>query len=167
VAIEGRVPAPPTLATALPRHLVYELHVTNMGLSAVALQRLDVIGGTGDRGGAVGTGNAVLASWSDAQLWQRISVLGRADGPAQGPRLLSPGSRAIVYLWVTVPAGEPAPHELVHRLTFVSEDPTGTTSIAILSARRLSPSSHRSARARGSRFAGRPRLPDTVFRSCP
>ena len=106
--IEVRVPQPPSPATALGRtHLVYEVHLTNFGSEVVRVERLDVLGSDG----------GTLASWQDARLWQRMSILGRAPESGTVP-VLAPGSRAIAYLWVTLSPAQSVPSELIHRLTF-------------------------------------------------
>lgn len=106
--MEVRVPQPPSPAAALGRiHLVYEVHLSNFGSEGVRVEQLDVLGSDG----------GTLASWQDTRLWQRMSILGR--GPESGAvPVLAPGSRAIAYLWVTLSPAQPAPSELIHRLTF-------------------------------------------------
>ena len=105
--IEVRVPQPPSPATALGRtHLVYEVHLTNFGSEVVRVERLDVLGSDG----------ATLASWQGAQLWQRISILGRVHDNS-AVQSLAPGSRAIAYLWVSLSAAQSTPGAVAHRLT--------------------------------------------------
>jgi murein DD-endopeptidase len=105
--IEVRVPQPPSPATALGRtHLVYEVHLTNFGSEAVRVERLDVL----DSGGGT------LASWQGAQLWQRISILGRVHDNS-AVQTLAPGARAIAYLWVSLSAAQSTPSAVAHRLT--------------------------------------------------
>ena len=126
--IEVRVPQPPSPATALGRtHLVYEVHLTNFGSEVVRVERLDVLGSDG----------GTLASWQDARLWQRMSILGRAPESGAVP-VLAPGSRAIAYLWVTLSPAQPVPTELIHRLTFSHgtehRDTLMTAPVAVMAA---------------------------------
>jgi hypothetical protein len=125
--VEVQVLAPPVPAAALGRvHLVYELHLTNFGAAAATLERIDVLDGT----------EAALTSWSGPQLWARIRVLGQAD-PAAPTGVLPPGSRAVVYAWLTLPAGQAAPATLVHRLMLsdaLGERATETTPALRLAA---------------------------------
>ena len=69
--VEVRVPQPPTPVTALGRvHLVYELHVTNFGASAVTFEQLEVSSGDG----------LGLANWGAPQLTQRVILVGGPPG---------------------------------------------------------------------------------------
>jgi hypothetical protein len=105
------IPQPPAPAVALGRiHLVYELHATNFGSSPAVLEQIEVMDGR----------QTVLASWSGAQLWQRIRLLGAPEA-ARTAHALQPGGRAIAYLWVTLRPGAAAPDSLAHRLTFSGE----------------------------------------------
>lgn len=111
--MEVRVPAPPVPTLALGRtHLAYEVHLTNFGAAPMSLERLDVVARDG---GAVG-------SWSGAQLRQRVMTVGHAGAPDPGvPTRLAPGARAVVFLWVTLEAGQAAPDSLIHRVTASAE----------------------------------------------
>ncbi len=104
----------PTAATALGRlHLVYELHLTNFGRDAFSLDGLDVLGDN----------DARLTSLTGAQLDQRLVLL--AGNPRSGGRLLQPGGRAVVYLWLTLPQEQRAPpRALVHRFRVITADGT-------------------------------------------
>jgi hypothetical protein len=107
VPVEVQVLTPPVPATALGRvHLVYELHLTNFGAAPATLERIDVLDGA----------EVVLTSWSGPQLWARIRVLGQTE-PAAPTGVLPPGTRGVVYAWLTLPAGQAAPVSLVHQLT--------------------------------------------------
>ena len=108
--VEIHVPRPPTPIVALGRgHLVYELHTTNFGTSAVTLQQIDVLDGE----------RSLLASWSGNQLWQRIRIVGQPDGTPSAIEPLQPGMRAVAYLWISLQPGASTPKALMHRLTLV------------------------------------------------
>jgi murein DD-endopeptidase MepM/ murein hydrolase activator NlpD len=110
--VEVQVPHPPTAVTALGRvHLVYELHVTNFGAAAVTLEQLEVSGD--DR--------LALANWSAAQLAQRTGLLGATPSATGSPKVLQPGARAIVYVWISLAPGQVAPGSLIHRLALSPE----------------------------------------------
>jgi hypothetical protein len=106
--IEVQVLRPPTPTVALGRtHLVYELHLTNFGSSAVGLEQIDVLDGE----------RTVLANWSGRQLWQQIRLVGQAEAAAATTDSVQPGQRAIAHLWITLQPGATSPAVLVHRLT--------------------------------------------------
>jgi hypothetical protein len=111
--LEVRVPVAPQPAVALGRtHLVWEVHITNVGKDPIALDRLEV----------AGADQVAVGSWSDAQLRQRVMLVG-ASAPADptAPTPLAPGKRAVAFLWVTLAPGQAVPTSLTHRL-IVSAD---------------------------------------------
>lgn len=95
----------PALLTALGRpHLVYELHVTNFGAHPVTLAGLEVVGDDG----------ALLAKLTQAQLSQRMVLLGGEGRPVV--ESLPPGARAVAYMWLTLGSARAIPQSIVHRL---------------------------------------------------
>jgi hypothetical protein len=106
--IEVSVPRPPAPIAALGRsHLVYELHLTNMGASPGTLQQIDVLDGEA----------AVIASWSGRSLSQRLRIIGPADTPPGATSTVPPGMRAVAHMWISLQPGAIAPRVLTHRLT--------------------------------------------------
>ena len=107
--VEVRVPIAPTAAMALGRvHLVYEVHLTNFGGSALTFERLEILDGQQN----------VFESRSGAQLAQLTAVLGAPAGIPRAAPVLPPGARSVSYLWVSLAPGRSAPDSLSHRLTF-------------------------------------------------
>ncbi len=102
-AVEVVTPKPPTVVLADgKRVLVYELHLTNLGLVPLRLTRIEVA-----PIGAVFTGEA-LANML------RLTGAGKDENPAQ----LDVGRRVIAFMWIALPPGAPDPTALRHRLTF-------------------------------------------------
>lgn len=129
--IEVRLSRPPTPTVALNRtHLVYELHLTNFGSSAVRLDQLEVLDEKG----------TVLAGWSGNRLWQRIRVVGPPVAGATRTDTVAPGQRVIAHLWVTLKPDASSPAALGHRLTItdgLDERTTVTTTALPLPAAAL------------------------------
>jgi murein DD-endopeptidase MepM/ murein hydrolase activator NlpD len=116
-AVEVQMLQAPAEVVALGRvHIVYELHTTNFGTAAVSLEQLEVLGG-----------DAVLASWTGPQLWQRTVVIGQPPAPPGAARALAPGARGVTYAWLSLPPGQRAPVALSHRLTVSQADTTRDT----------------------------------------
>jgi murein DD-endopeptidase len=119
--IEIRLAAGPAATTALGRtHLVYELHLTNFSQEPMSVDRLEVLNPAG----------AALASWSDAALRQRVVVVGATTPvgvPPGQPLTLAPGTRAVAFLWVTLPAESPVPEAVRHRVTVTAPDRDSTS----------------------------------------
>jgi murein DD-endopeptidase MepM/ murein hydrolase activator NlpD len=87
-------------------HLVYELHIANMGRSDCKLTRVEVA--AGDSSGKS------LATFAGAEL-ENITVL---PGQTASERTkLSPGAIAVVFMWVTLDRPENVPATLRHRLS--------------------------------------------------
>jgi murein DD-endopeptidase len=109
--VEVQIPRPPAPARALGRnHLVYEVHVTNLGSSAVSIERLELLNG----------GGAALAAWSGPEVATRIRIVGPADAAGAPTSVVPPGLRAIAYLWVSLAPGAAAPAAIAHRLTIAT-----------------------------------------------
>jgi hypothetical protein len=106
--IEVLVPQPPAPVGALGRsHLVYELHLTNLGASAGTLQQIDVLDGE----------RTVIASWSGRALSQRLRIIGQVATAPGSTDTVPPGMRAVAHMWISLQPGARAPGVLMHRLT--------------------------------------------------
>ena len=104
VAATVRVPVRPmAFAAAGAQHLAYELHLANHSGADMLLTRLEI---SGDE--------KIVAGWEGAEL-QAIVAQRRAN--IGDSRALPAGAWAIVYVWVTVDAGDRVPTLLRHRLT--------------------------------------------------
>lgn len=109
VPVDLQVPLAPTpFSGAGKTHLAWELHITNFGGQGLNLHRLEVL-----------AGDSPLASFEGAELTALFS--GARDVLVKDS--LSPGLRAVAFLWLTLDAGKPVPATLHHRLT------TGTDSV--------------------------------------
>jgi murein DD-endopeptidase len=83
--------------------LAYELHITNFLPTEVSLTTVQVELADGP----------VLAAYSDADLERRIVRPGLRNDHAT-PRLLGAGMRAVVNLWIALPADAPVPASVSH-----------------------------------------------------
>lgn len=107
-ALELRVPKPPTVATGDGEaFLAYELHITNFAAQAVRLREVEVTA----RGASSRT---VLLSLTDSVLARSLTRPGVSLGPDQRTELAG-GMRAVVFLWVPIPAGQ-RPEAVVNRV---------------------------------------------------
>lgn len=87
-------------------HLVYELHIVNMGHSDCNLTRIEVV--AGDSSGKS------LATFASAEL-ENMTVL---PGQTASERTkLGPGAIAVIYMWVTLDRPEDVPATLRHRVS--------------------------------------------------
>jgi murein DD-endopeptidase len=95
------VPVPPTAFQADGKtHLVYELHVTNLGRAECALTRIEVLP----------PNRAALVSYSADQLSRLITRPGQTP---KEPLRIEGGLRAVAFVWITL---DEAPTSLAHRV---------------------------------------------------
>ncbi|MEM7048626.1 MAG: M23 family metallopeptidase [Acidobacteriota bacterium] len=108
--LEVQAQTAPQVVDALGRkHLVYELHLTNFGTTARQITRLAVLGESGDE----------IAAWEGEALHRRLATVGN---PSAAPGRLSPGGRAIAYLWLALAAGTEAPKKVSHRVETTTDE---------------------------------------------
>ncbi len=107
-SVDILIPVPPIpVRIAGKRHLAYELHITNFRNFDVSLTRIEVLNADG---------KSRLGDFSDSELTNK---LGRPGAPAEpaDKRVISPGRRAIVYLWLALDDAA-TPSKLQHRIEF-------------------------------------------------
>jgi N-acyl-D-amino-acid deacylase len=108
--LEVTIPEPPIPFLAEGKtHLVYELHVTNLGNEECVLERI-AVAPADDTARALGV-------YESATLEGAVSRPGLSALRGAAKLNLGPAQRAIVYLWVTVPADATVPSALQHHIT--------------------------------------------------
>jgi murein DD-endopeptidase MepM/ murein hydrolase activator NlpD len=94
------------------RHLVYELHITNMAPKEVVLTDVEAQDESGES----------LWRSAGADLQTRIARPGLPDATGEGALHVPAGTRAVVFAWVTRDATASLPRRLVHRIGGKSAD---------------------------------------------
>lgn len=132
-ASQGRTPVIPTLDVTVPaapalvrvagtRYLVYELHLTNFARAEVTLLGVEVL--DAGRGAALGR-------FREAGL---EGLIGRPGASAADPgvrRVVGPGMRAVVYLWLALDNAAPTPGAVRHRIELSVIRGTGREQISV------------------------------------
>ena len=97
--------------------LVYELHVTNFDVVPLTLKHVEVL--------AVDESSGPVASLDEKTLAQAMLLVvsgmmtsGDHGSPADVARVIEPGARSVIYMWIAVPASGPVPASLRHRMIF-------------------------------------------------
>jgi hypothetical protein len=99
--------------------LVYELHITNFDTVPLTLKRFEVFGNQ--------EGSAPLTTLTDAALSAQMIRIGEAmamtttdsgSGAGKSPRVIEPGSRSVIFLWIELPINRSMPTTLKHRMVF-------------------------------------------------
>lgn len=131
--VEVICPAPPIPVRIDTRQvLVYELHVTNFDSVPLTLKRLEIF--------ANQESSAPLLTLADASLSATITQVGEAmamsmpsqadsTAAAKDVRVIVPGSRSVIFLWIELPAKRSLPNTLKHRMVFSA---AGSATDAIL-----------------------------------
>lgn len=133
--VEVVSPAPPVPVRLDTRQvLVYELHVTNFDSVPLTLKRLEVF--------ANEESSAPLLTLADASLSATITQVGEAmamsmstpsqtdsTAAAKDVRVIAPGSRSVIFLWIDLPTNRSLPTTLKHRIVFSA---AGSTTDATL-----------------------------------
>lgn len=130
--VEVVTPKPPTAVVIEgKRVLVYELHITNFGPSALTLTEIQVFTSVNGSSPTEKTGDDRLACYSGSSLSQLLrpvdesSQMGESShmAPQSNPGQLDVGRRVIAFMYVTVP-DDLQISGLRHRLLFDVADPT-------------------------------------------
>src|SRR5262245_61228960 len=105
-SIDVQIPIAPTpVMIAGKSHLVYELHITNFRSFDVVLTRLEILNADN---------KSQIADFQNSELNRRIGRPGLPD--LKDKTVISPGSRAVVFLWLPLTGANPA--HLQHRIEF-------------------------------------------------
>jgi N-acyl-D-aspartate/D-glutamate deacylase len=122
--IEVRVAKAPAPFNAQGQtHLVYELTITNLGNEECLVDRVTVLKGDGD--------GATLAEFDGASLTDAIVRPGMASLGGAAKLRIGAGQRAMMHVWVSLPATTAAPSRITHRIAVkIGERQTPVTTAA-------------------------------------
>jgi len=123
VPVDLEIPVAPAPVKAEGKvHLVYELHITNFdSLSRdLTLTRVEVLGDS--------QGAAPLATLTGEDLAMQMSRPGAPKGLTD-KRRIGGGTRAVVFIWLTMDSAVAVPHTLRHRLAFAIEKLNGEKTV--------------------------------------
>jgi murein DD-endopeptidase len=116
--VDVACPSPPIPVTLGKNQLlVYELHITNFDTVPLTIKRVEV-----------SNGDKSLVSFEDQKLAAatiRVGVpMTKSENP-QDSRIIAPGARNVIFMWIEIPASSAAPAAVKHRIIF-SSTPAGT-----------------------------------------
>lgn len=96
--------------------LVYELHITNFDTVLLTLKRVEIFTNDENR--------APLSTLEADKLSGAMTRVGAAmmmdasNHSVKDPRIIEPGGRNVVFLWISLPSGVAVPSTLNHRMIF-------------------------------------------------
>jgi murein DD-endopeptidase len=126
--LDAHVPVPPAPLVGGGRtHLVYELYLANLAARETTLDAIDV------RDPASSPQVAPLLRLEGAALDAAIQRAGVPQDDAH-KRVLQGGQLAIVFVWITLPAGATTPAALTHRFSIHAVEPPKPTAPAATAA---------------------------------
>lgn len=110
-------PAPPIpVKLGQQRVLVYELHITNFDTMPLTLKQVEVYG---DDESKVALSTLVDASFSKAVIHVgEAMAMADAKTKSSDARVILPGTRVVLYMWVELPPRASVPKRLLHRMAF-------------------------------------------------
>ena len=106
--------------------LVYELHVTNFDMVPLTLKRLEVL--------ANEESGEPLSTLEDDSLSAAMIRVGApmmsadSSSGAKDVRVIEPGARNVVFVWIELPASRPVPTSLKQRMVFSASTANGGNS---------------------------------------
>jgi len=114
--------------------LVYELHVTNFDTVPLTLKQLDVFGDNGRTAPLLTLADDKLAK-AMIRVGAPMDMSGTMGTPDSGnagnspkdTRTIDPGARAVIYMWIEIPADQTPPATLAHRMVFSATSADGKT----------------------------------------
>ena len=89
------------------KHLLYEIHLTNFIPLTCLLERVEISSRAGER----------LATYAGQELADALDHPGFNTGGTD-TRVIGPGLRMILFVWITLKSGEVTPAILAHHLVF-------------------------------------------------
>ena len=117
------VPAAPVPVRAAGKTvLVYELHIANVGNEVLRLDRVEVHA-------AAGIETTAVAVYERREIERNVKLLAPRGAPS--PKALTPGVRAILYVWLALDSTASAPQALSHTVVFANGDTARGGMIAV------------------------------------
>jgi hypothetical protein len=115
--VEVACPAPPIPVRIDEQQvLVYELHVTNFDTVPLTLKRVEVFANE-ESSGALSTLADTTLSAEVIRVGEAMTMAGSSGG-VKDTRVIEPGRRAVIFLWIELQPDRPAPTSLKHRMVF-------------------------------------------------
>lgn len=109
--VELKCPVSPAIVNAESKPTVaYELHITNFESVPITVRSVEIFAGSPN--------GSRLASFSGKDLSAIVDLVGPSTNSDSGVTL-SPGQRAVAFLWLELTTAQPSPRVLRHRLDFV------------------------------------------------
>jgi hypothetical protein len=97
--------------------LAYELHVTNFDVVPLTLKLVEVFANE-ENAGPIGSLADDKLSAAMIRVGAPMKMPGMSSGQTQDVRVIEPGARSVIFLWIEFPLDRAMPASLRHRMTF-------------------------------------------------
>jgi hypothetical protein len=97
--------------------LVYELHITNFDVVPLTLKRVEVFADNGSTGPIASLDENALAA-AMIRVGSGMMASGDHGSPAGVARVIEPGARSVIYMWIPLPTDRSVASSLRHRMIF-------------------------------------------------
>jgi Peptidase family M23 len=127
--VEVVCPTPPIpVRMGQQQVLAYELHVTNFDVVPLTLKRIEVFAHEESTGPVVSLADDKLsAAIISVGAPMMMSATGGAQ--AQDKRVIEPGKRSVIFMWIELPLKRAEPNSLKHRMSFSAAAGEGTNPV--------------------------------------
>lgn len=116
--VEVVCPAPPIpVRMDKEQVLVYELHVTNFDVVPLTLKRVEVFANQ-ESGAPISSLADDKLSAAMIRVGAPMMMSGDMSGAAKDTRVIEPGNRAVIFMWIGLPSDRAVPASLEHRMVF-------------------------------------------------
>ena len=127
--VEVTSPAPPIpVRMGQGRILVYELHVTNFDVVPLTLKHVEVFANEESANPIAFLADDELSA-AMIRVGAAMSMPGMSGGKAEDNRVIAPGTRAVIFMWIELALDRAVPNTLKHRMSFSAAAAEGTSPI--------------------------------------
>lgn len=130
--VEVVCPTPPIpVRMGTQQVLVYELHITNFDVVPLTLKRLEVFANEESTGPISSLADDKLSA-AMIHSGAPMAMSGMSGGKADDNRVIAPGTRSVIFMWIELPLNRRVPNSLKHRMSFSAVAQDGAVTDAIL-----------------------------------
>lgn len=97
--------------------LAYELHVTNFDVARLTLKRVEVFANEESSRPVSSLADDTLTT-AMIRIGSPMTMSGNPGGEAKVARVIEPGARSVIFMWIELPSNRAVPVSLKHRMLF-------------------------------------------------
>ncbi len=126
--VEVVCPSPPIpVSVGRNKILVYELHITNFDTVPLTIKSIEIFRNDSNES-LIALANERLSA-ALVRVGAAMMMSSSSQGANRDTRMIDPGGRSVLFLWIDLPANRVVPTGLKHRMVFSSTPVDATSSI--------------------------------------